>query len=61
MGGIVDFIVFVFDHYSELVKKNTGSIYDCAVNDVITSYMHTITISSHQRYSRMMKGAHSLR
>ena len=42
-------------------KKNTGSIYDCTVNDVITSYMHTIKISSHQRYSRMIKGAHSLR
>ena len=43
------------------MEKNTGSIYDCTVNDVITSYMHTITISSHQRYSRMIKGAHSLR
>ena len=42
-------------------KKYTGSIYECTVNDVITSYMHTITISSHQRYSRMMKGAHSMR
>ena len=40
-------------------KNHTGSIYDCTVNDVITSYMHTRTIS-HQRYSRMMKGAHSL-
>ena len=44
-----------------LTKKYTGSIYDCTVNDVITSYMHTTTISSHQRYSRMIKGAHSLR
>ena len=44
-----------------VVKKITGSIYDCTVNDVITSYMHTIMISSHQRYSRMIKGAHSLR
>ena len=44
-----------------LNKKHTGTIYDCTVNDVITSYMHTRTISSHQRYSRMMKGAHSLR
>ena len=25
-------------------KKITGSIYDCTVHDVITSYMHTITI-----------------
>ena len=41
-------------------KKMTGSIYDCTVNDVITSYMHTITISSHQRYSWMMKGAPKL-
>ena len=52
------YINFVFER---IVKKNTGSIYDCTVNDVITSYMHTTTISSHQRYSRMIKGAHSLR
>ena len=52
---------FTYTPLSVTHTKNTGSIYDCTVNDVITSYMHTITISSHQRYSRMIKGAHPLR
>ena len=47
-----------FQHYRCVcTPKNTGSIYDCTVNDVITSYMHTITVSSHEHYSGMMKRA----
>ena len=32
------------DTYLKVKKIETGLIYDCTVNDVITSYMHTITI-----------------
>ena len=62
-GKHIQLVIYIINYFVlvNVGKKNTGSIYDCTVNDVITSYMHTITISSHQRYSRMIKGAHSLR